>query len=68
MPASRAMSQYCQSRVSGFSNLVMPTPTTYAFVFVAGLALVLAFVLAFAFVLMARSPTVHGPRSGRAGD
>src|SRR5262245_61524086 len=25
------MSQYCQSRLSGFSNLVMPTPTMYDF-------------------------------------
>lgn len=25
------MSQYCQSRVSGFSNFVIPTPTMYAF-------------------------------------
>jgi hypothetical protein len=25
------MSQYCQSRDSGFSNRVMPTPTMYDF-------------------------------------
>lgn len=31
VPASFAMSQYCQSRDSGFSNFVMPTPTMYDF-------------------------------------